>query len=177
MPVQCTCKQCGAAFPVYPYQIKKGFGRFCSTGCRGDFLRGQPRRPILDRFWEKVDRNGPVPKHCPGVGPCWIWTGSRHPDGRGQVHFRGRTYVASIVAYILTYGELPDDKPCVLHKCDGGYIACVRPDHLFAGTIADNNADMKAKGRAVDMRAWAQAHPGYMPSGELHYTARRKRQP
>jgi hypothetical protein len=34
---------------------------------------------------------------------------------------------------------------CVLHRCD--VYSCVNPDHLFVGTKADNNADMKAKGR------------------------------
>jgi DNA invertase Pin-like site-specific DNA recombinase len=34
---------------------------------------------------------------------------------------------------------------CVLHHCDTPL--CVRPDHLFLGTITDNNADMKRKGR------------------------------
>jgi hypothetical protein len=125
-------------------------------------------------FWAKVDRNGPIPAHCPELGPCWIWTGSRHPDGRGQVHFRSRTYVASVVAYILTYGELPADKPCVLHRCDGGYIACVRPDHLFAGTIAQNQADMVAKGRSAkgDQHS-SRTRPDSRARGERHYMVRR----
>src|SRR6478609_5365672 len=28
-----------------------------------------------DRFWKKVDKNGPIPAHRPELGPCWIWTG------------------------------------------------------------------------------------------------------
>lgn len=26
------------------------------------------------KFWEKVNKHGPVPEHCPELGPCWIWT-------------------------------------------------------------------------------------------------------
>jgi len=33
----------------------------------------------------------------------------------------------------------------VLHKCDNKY--CIRPEHLFKGTIKDNTIDMMKKGR------------------------------
>jgi len=48
----------------------------------------------------------------------------------------------------------------VCHKCD--VRNCVNPHHLFVGTHADNNRDMIAKGRAVNL------------SGEAHGLARLK---
>jgi hypothetical protein len=30
-------------------------------------------KTLEERFWEKVDKNGPVPAHRPELGPCWVW--------------------------------------------------------------------------------------------------------
>ena len=27
------------------------------------------------RFYENVNKDGPVPAHRPDLGPCWVWTG------------------------------------------------------------------------------------------------------
>lgn len=37
------------------------------------------------RFWKKIDRNGPIPAHCPELGPCWIWTAYKDEHGRGRL--------------------------------------------------------------------------------------------
>lgn len=66
-------------------------------------------------------------------------------DGYGQFKLQsgGSPKRASRIAWLLTYGD--PGTLCVLHRCDNP--PCCNPGHLFLGTVADNNADKKAKGR------------------------------
>jgi hypothetical protein len=48
------------------------------------------------------------------------------------------------VAWLWANGPIPDGL-CVCHRCD--VAGCVRIDHLFLGTQADNMQDMIDKGR------------------------------
>jgi hypothetical protein len=140
---QVICKTCGKVFRVY---LCRPAAQFCSNICRG---KGRSR-PLTERFWEKVDRDGPTPPHRPELGPCWIWTAHRHPTGYGGIGGGGRrvgTKRANRVAWELTFGPVPESL-FVLHKCDNP--TCVRPDHLFVGTPGDNRRDCVAKGRSND---------------------------
>lgn len=101
-----------------------------------------------ERFWMKIDKNGPIPPHRPELGPCWVWTGSTDRHGYGQLRFHvgpGGLVYAHRYAFYLANGRWPE--PCALHKCDAGAIGCVRHDHLFEGTKADNQLDMTRKVR------------------------------
>jgi HNH endonuclease len=85
-------------------------------------------------------------------GGCWLFTGYLNPKGYGTLHFRGRPHLTHRIAWTLFRGEIPPDQ-CVLHRCD--VPACCNPDHLFLGTLTDNNRDMLAKGHHVKA---AQTH-------------------
>ncbi len=74
---------------------------------------------------------------------CWEWAGAHlfRPSGMrsyGSLLWRGRQTGAHRVAWELTNGLIPDGL-YVLHHCDNQ--GCVRPDHLYLGTHADNTRD------------------------------------
>ena len=107
------------------------------------------------KFWPRVDKEGPTVRE--GLGPCWLWTGSRQPRGYG--HFYPKLHVglyAHRVSWELAFGPIPAGLH-VLHHCDNP--PCVRPEHLFVGTRSDNMKDMLAKGRGGHRGAPGERHP------------------
>ena len=85
------------------------------------------RSALGERFWSKVDLNGPASAHRPDLGSCWIWTAARNKNGYGVYWFAGRM----VLAYHLPLGPVADgverDHLCRVREC-------VRPDHLEAVT-------------------------------------------
>ena len=100
--------------------------------------------PVKDRFWGKVEKNGPVPEHRPGLGRCWIWLGARIENDYGVVRVNGKNNGAHRISWELTNGPIPEGL-WALHHCDNP--PCVNPSHLFLGTNTDNQRDCVSKGR------------------------------
>ena len=99
-----------------------------------------------EQFWTSYN----VVPHDPILGACWEWNraiavSKKTGDKRGRVYYDGKLWQVHVLAYGLTYGPIPEGHNC-LHHCD--VSICIRPDHLFTGTMQDNTNDMKRKGRA-----------------------------
>ena len=88
----------------------------------------------LERFWAKVDKNGPACKSGRAFGRCWIWTGASNPI-YGKFTVDGKLRSAHVVAYELSGRKLRHEN-VVRHRCDTPL--CVRFSHLVQGTTQQN---------------------------------------
>jgi hypothetical protein len=97
---------------------------------------GPKLRSIESRFWEKVITGKP--------DECWIWQGSFHSKGYGQLwnNDLGRNIGAHRVSLFIHTGKSGDGLNA-LHRCDNP--PCVNPNHLYFGTTQDNAIDRETR--------------------------------
>lgn len=144
----CECG-CGTFTKLAPWStVAKGWTKGQPLRfVRGHATKGRPRDrvPLEERFWNFINKDGPLPLACPERGPCWIWRGSTTKD-YGML--KGTAYnnmLAHRVSWMLHNGPIPDGLD-ICHYCDNP--TCINPHHLFIGTHKDNMMDMASKGRA-----------------------------
>lgn len=91
-----------------------------------------------ERFWAKVDRNGPVPEHDPRLGPCWLWTAYTCPEGYGRFVARDAVLPSTLahrIAWTWANGPVPEGLE-LDHLCR--VRGCVNPAHLEPVTGQEN---------------------------------------
>ncbi len=91
-------------------------------------------KSIEERFWSKVE-------NC---GDCLRWTDKLDNWGYGRLCINRIAELAHRVAWFVYYGVEPEGK-LVLHNCDNTW--CVRKEHLYLGTDADNMRDRTIRKR------------------------------
>lgn len=77
---------------------------------------------------------------------CWLFHGRKSRGGYGLVKVNGKNHHAHRYLYELFNGKIDRDLVCC-HKCD--VRNCINIHHIFIGTRAENQKDMKDKGRAA----------------------------
>lgn len=130
-------------------------------------LKGVNFKPKhIQRFFERMTKDGPIPERYPELGNCWDWKGVIERTGYGSMAIWHTGFLAHRVSYGIHFGQF-DESLCVLHRCDRR--CCCNPAHLFLGTKGDNIRDCAAKGRtAKGDRNGRRLHPESIPRGENH---------
>lgn len=72
---------------------------------------------------------------------CWLWMGTKSPQGYGQIGLKGEVYKAARVMLAIAKG--PSELQ-VLHSCRNRH--CVNPEHLRYGTAQENADDRVVDG-------------------------------
>ena len=115
---------------------------------------------VEERFWAKVDKDGPSPQHKPELGPCWLWTAGKAERGYGRIAVAGRVKKAHRLALELTRGPIQDGLD-VDHLCSNS--SCVNPSHLEPVPHAVN----VARGRLAETNARRGAERTHCKRGHL----------
>ena len=94
-----------------------------------------PRPTTTERFWNKVDKSGPIPLRKKAPGNCWLWLSETTDNGYGRFFANKRKVMAYRWSYERFVGAIPEGLQ-LDHLCRTP--ACVNPNHLEPVTPREN---------------------------------------
>ena len=116
-----------------------------------------------ETFWDRVEKHVVINENG-----CHIFNGCRNHNGYGRINKDGKNVFVHREVFRKHNPEI-EMTGVIMHTCD--IPNCVNPEHLKHGTVADNVADMVAKGRRVTVKGSnqpdAKLHEGDIPAIRL----------
>lgn len=107
-----------------------------------------------ETFWDRVEKHVIIDEKG-----GHLFTGCLNHDGYGRIGKDGKNVYVHREVFRKHNPEI-EMTGVIMHSCDTPN--CVNPEHLKHGTVADNIADMVAKGRRVTVKGSNQ------PDAKLH---------
>lgn len=121
------------------------------------------RRPMKDRFFEKVSQDGPLPleavENGEVAGVCWDFLAG------ASFSVNGAPLGPARASWLIHHGTVPPDRLVVEHLCNNH--PCVNPEHLEAVTQQINmSRDARRRKRYNSRRNawWLQVMAGAKPT-------------
>lgn len=124
-----------------------------------------------ERFWPKVDKDGPPPAHRPDLGPCWMWRASTTSSGYGKflvvyVYYHAHRWLYEQINGPIAAG-LNLDHLCRVRQC-------VNPSHCEPVTQMENlHRSPLMQARWAEKRARQTCPHGHDYTPENTYVSRR----
>lgn len=105
---------------------------------------GHTVKRVVFNKWDQADPKTRLLANTKKTSTCWLWMLGKFNSGYGHIKIDGINMGTHVASYRLFKGPIRKGL-CVLHTCDVKH--CIRPSHLWLGTRAENNIDMKKKNR------------------------------
>jgi hypothetical protein len=151
------CRKCGTLFTGY-LRRKNQPPKYCSPLCYRAYHR-ENKTFNAHYFFRRIHK----------TDTCWLWTGHLNAKGYGVIAYKGKSFLAHRLSWILEHGDI-DKGQFACHRCDNP--ACVNPAHLFLSDQKGNMADMVAKGRSPKMKGTMNGRAKLTPEKAAKLRAR-----